>query len=120
MRALELQFARASSVAFEINANVQAKTGGLYRRAHDRGSGAPGYTTANWWGVAVPRGASPQLVARLNKEINAVLVMPNVEKRLINEGAEPAAKTPDELGKHVASEMAKWVRIAKIAGIRGE
>jgi tripartite-type tricarboxylate transporter receptor subunit TctC len=83
-------------------------------------AGVPGYATANWWGVAAPRGTSPQLVARLNNEINAVLVMPDVEKRLINEGAEPAAKTPDELGKHVSSEMAKWVQIAKIAGIRGE
>ena len=40
--------------------------------------------------------------------------------RLVNEGAEPAIKTPDELGKYVAAEMAKWVQVAKIAGIRGE
>jgi len=46
--------------------------------------------------------------------------MPETGKRLINEGAEPAIKTPDELGKYVASEMAKWVQVAKIAGIRGE
>ncbi len=83
-------------------------------------AGVPGYATANWWGVAAPRGLSPQIVRRLNQEINAVLVMPDIEKRLINEGAEPAAKTPDELGRHVTTEMAKWVRIAKIAGIKGE
>lgn len=46
--------------------------------------------------------------------------MPDIEKRLINEGAEPAPKPPEELGRHVASEMAKWVKIAKIAGIKGE
>jgi tripartite-type tricarboxylate transporter receptor subunit TctC len=46
--------------------------------------------------------------------------MPDIEKRLINEGAEPAAKTSDELGKRVASEMAKWVKIPNIAGIRAE
>lgn len=83
-------------------------------------AGVPGYATANWWGVAVPRGTPPQIVNRLNKEINAVLVMPDIEKRLINEGAEPSPKTPEELGRHVASEMAKWVKIAKIAGIKGE
>lgn len=46
--------------------------------------------------------------------------MPHVEKRLINEGAEPALKSPEELGVYVASEMAKWVKVAKFAGIKGE
>jgi tripartite-type tricarboxylate transporter receptor subunit TctC len=83
-------------------------------------AGVPGYATANWWGVAAPRGTSPAIVAKLNTEINAVLVVPDVEKRLINEGAEPAAKTPQQLESHVSTEMAKWVKIAKIAGIKGE
>jgi len=83
-------------------------------------AGVPGYATANWWGVAAPRGTSPAIVAKLNREINAVLVMPAVEKQLINEGAEPLPRTPDQLGAHVTTEMAKWVKIAKIAGIKGE
>ena len=83
-------------------------------------AGVPGYATANWWGVAAPRGTPQAIVQRLNREINAVLVMPEVTKRLLNEGAEPATKTPAELGQHVVSEMDKWARIAKIAGIRGE
>ena len=83
-------------------------------------AGVPGYATANWWGVAAPRGTSPQIVQKLNREINAVLAMPGVEKQLINEGAEPAPKTPEQLGTHVSTEMAKWVKIAKIAGIKGE
>ena len=83
-------------------------------------SGVPGYSTANWWGVAAPRGTPQPIVKRLNQEMNAILVMPDIEKRLINEGAEPAAKTPEDLGRHVATEMAKWVKIARIAGIRGE
>jgi tripartite-type tricarboxylate transporter receptor subunit TctC len=83
-------------------------------------AGVPGYATANWWGIAAPRGTSPALVRKLNQEINAVLAMPEVQKRLINEGAEPEARTPEQLGNHVATEMAKWVKIAKIAGIKGE
>jgi len=39
---------------------------------------------------------------------------------MIHEGAEPMIKTPDELGKHVISEMEKWVKVAQIAGIKGE
>jgi len=83
-------------------------------------AGVPGYETYNWWGVAAPRGTPVRIVRRLNGDINAVLVMPDVEKRLINEGAEPALKSPEELGVYVANEMAKWVKVAKIAGIKGE
>ena len=83
-------------------------------------AGVPGYETANWWGVAAPRGTPPQVVDRLNAEIKAVLLTPDTEKRLINEGAEPALKTPAELGSYVAAEMAKWAQVARIAGIRGE
>jgi tripartite-type tricarboxylate transporter receptor subunit TctC len=83
-------------------------------------AGVPSYATANWWGLAAPRGTPRDVVALLNREINAVLVMPEVEKRLVNEGAEPAPKTPDELGRHVSAEMTKWAKIAKIAGIKGE
>lgn len=83
-------------------------------------SGVTGYATANWWGVAAPRGTPAPIVQRLNQELNAILVMPDIEKRLINEGAEPSPKKPEELGQHVASEMANWTRVAKIAGIRGE
>ena len=53
------------------------------------------------------RGTPPQIVDRLNAEIKAVLLVPETEKRLINEGAEPAFKTPAELGSYVAAEMAK-------------
>ena len=83
-------------------------------------AGVPGYETQNWWGVAAPRGTPAEIVRRLNEEINAVLMLPDTGKRLVSEGAEPAVKTPDELGKYVAAEMAKWVQVARIAGIKGE
>jgi tripartite-type tricarboxylate transporter receptor subunit TctC len=83
-------------------------------------SGVPGYETQNWWGIAAPRGTSVQIIRRLNDEIKVVMLLPDTEKRLVNEGAEPALKTPDELGKYVAAEMKKWVEVARIAGIRGE
>ena len=83
-------------------------------------AGVPGYETQNWWGVAAPRGTSVQIIRRLNDEIKVVMLLPDTEKRLVNEGAEPALKTPDELGKYVATEMKKWVEVARIAGIRGE
>ena len=80
----------------------------------------PGYETANWWGVAAPRGTSAAIVKRLNDEIRRVLENPDTAKRLVQEGAEPEVKTPDELGRYVISEMDKWAKVAKIAGIKGE
>lgn len=83
-------------------------------------SGVAGYDTANWWGVAAPRGTSPAIIRRLNAEFKIVLENPETAKRMINEGAEPMTKSPEELGRHVIGEMDKWAGIAKIAGIRGE
>lgn len=83
-------------------------------------AGVPGYETANWWGIAAPSGTPAPVIRRLSDEIKAVLRMPETATRLINEGAEPVIKTPEELGQHVASEMAKWVKVANIAGIRGD
>ena len=83
-------------------------------------SGVPGYDTANWWGIAAPRGTSPAIIHRLNAEIKVVLDNPEIAKRLIHEGAEPVTKTPEELGRHVIGEMDKWVKVANIAGIKGE
>jgi tripartite-type tricarboxylate transporter receptor subunit TctC len=80
----------------------------------------PGYETANWWGVAAPRGTSAAIVKQLNGEIRRVLENPDTAKRLVQEGAEPEVKTPDELGRYVISEMDKWAKVAKIAGIKGE
>lgn len=80
----------------------------------------PGYETANWWGVAAPRGTSAAIVKRLNDEIRVVLESPDTAKRLVQEGAEPEIKTPEELGRYVISEMDKWAKVAAIAGIKGE
>lgn len=83
-------------------------------------SGVPGYDTGNWWGIVAPRGTSPAIVKRINDELKVVLENPETAKRMINEGAEPMTKTPEELGKYVISEMEKWVKVAGIAGIKGE
>lgn len=83
-------------------------------------SGVPGYDTANWWGIAVPRGTAAAIIQRVNAEVKVVLDNQDIAKRMINEGAEPMTKSPEELGRHVISEMDKWVKVAAIAGIKGE
>ncbi len=83
-------------------------------------AGVPGYEPYNWWGIAVSRGTPPAIIQKLYQEIGVVLKNPDIEKRLRGEGADPVLRSPEELGKYVAAEMDKWVKLAKIAGIKGE
>lgn len=80
----------------------------------------PGYDASIWWGVLAPAGTPPAIVARLNKEITAILSDPEMVKRLASDAAEPFAASPDAFGKLIVSDIAKWKRIAKEAGIRAE
>ena len=83
-------------------------------------SGLPGYECTVWWGFLGPAGIPGPIVMRLNTEINAILGEPEMAKRLSTEAADPVIGPPEAFGKLIASEMIKWARIAKQAGIRAE
>jgi tripartite-type tricarboxylate transporter receptor subunit TctC len=83
-------------------------------------AGVPGYDGSIWWGVLVRAGTPAPIVMKLNAEINAVLRDPEAAKRLAAEGAEAVTETPEAFGKLIATELAKWSRIAKQANIRAQ
>jgi tripartite-type tricarboxylate transporter receptor subunit TctC len=83
-------------------------------------AGVPGYDGSIWWGILARAGTPAPIVAKLNGEINTVLRDPEAAKRLAAEGAEPVTDTPEAFGRLIASELAKWGRIAKQAGIRAQ
>ncbi len=83
-------------------------------------AGVPGYEANNWWGVLAPAGVPAGIVRKLNAEIEAVMKLPETQKRFSSEGAEPVTKTPEEFGKLIASEMVKWAKVAKDANIKAE
>jgi len=80
----------------------------------------PGYEASVWHGVGGPKDISPDIVNRLNKQINAVIVDPAVKERLAGLGAEPMPMTPGEFGKFVADEVKKWANVVKLAGLKPE
>ena len=80
----------------------------------------PGYDGSIWWGMLAPAGVPAPIVNKLNGEINAILREPEMAKRLTAEAAEPVITTPEAFGKLIVSDIAKWGRIAKEAGIRAE
>src|SRR5262245_13373548 len=80
----------------------------------------PGYEARGWYGVIVPKPTPVEIVGRLNREINAALVDPNMKKRLTELGVEVFAGSPAEFGKFIADETEKWAKVVKFAGIKTE
>jgi tripartite-type tricarboxylate transporter receptor subunit TctC len=80
----------------------------------------PGYEASALFGVGMPKKTPPEIIEKLNKEINAVLAEPEMKKRLIDLGGEPLISTPDEFGKMIVAETEKWEKVVKAAGAHVE
>jgi len=80
----------------------------------------PGYEARTWAGVGVPKGTPPEIIARLNREINAGLANPTIEARLADVGTIPMILSAKEFGDYVAAESEKWAKVVKFAGIKPE
>jgi tripartite-type tricarboxylate transporter receptor subunit TctC len=83
-------------------------------------SGLPGYEFTSWYGVLSPHGTPAERVVALNGHIRNALRTPEMVERLAREGAETVASTPEEFAKFLRAEVAKWARVVKEAGLKGE
>jgi len=83
-------------------------------------AGVPGYESANWWGLLVPTGTPGDIIARLNREATAVMATPFVRERCEREGMTVVTGTPQEFAAHIRTEIEKWGKIVKSAGIQPE
>jgi tripartite-type tricarboxylate transporter receptor subunit TctC len=80
----------------------------------------PGYEANSWCGVGAPRGTPPEIIARLNAEINAGLVDPATRARLATVATTPIFYTPDGFGAYVAQEVDKWGKVIRASGVKLE
>ena len=80
----------------------------------------PGYEASGWYGIAAPKGAPADVVARLNKEVNAALADAGMRQRLADLGCDMFAGSPADFGKFVADETGKWAKVVKFANIKAE
>jgi tripartite-type tricarboxylate transporter receptor subunit TctC len=82
-------------------------------------SGFPGYEISSWQGVFAPGGTPRDVVAKINGEVVRLLNVPEVRARISLEGADPVGSSPEAFAERVKSEIAKWTRVARSAGIAG-
>ena len=81
-------------------------------------SGLPNYDSLGWFGLFAPASTPPAIVARISADVRTVLTSDDLKKRLAEQGAEPAPSTPAEFAAFVNADVAKWLDLAKKAGIK--
>ena len=83
-------------------------------------AGLPGFESTNWQGVIVPAGTPRAIVERLNRDINAVLAIPEQRESIVANGGEVAGGTPEAFRDFIRSETAKWGEVVRTAKIQPE
>ena len=75
---------------------------------------------SGWFGIGAPRSTPPEIIGKLNGEINAGLAEAKVKTRLADLGSTPLVFSPAEFGKHLADETEKWGKVIKFAGAKAD
>ena len=83
-------------------------------------AGVPGFESATNYTLFAPARVPQEIVARLNRETNAVLELPEVRSKLLSQGVVPSGGTAEAVQARVPREMAKWAAIVREAGLRPE
>jgi len=81
-------------------------------------SGYPGLEVLSWYGILAPAGTPPDIVRRLNTEINRILQATDVRERLATLGTEPTGGTPEQFSQTIKADTARWAKVVGEAGIR--
>ena len=80
----------------------------------------PGYEATAWFGIGLPKGTPREIVDKLNAEVNRALADPKMRDRLAEIGGKPIAGSPEDFGRVIASETAKWEKVVISSGAKVE
>lgn len=83
-------------------------------------SGLAGYEVNGWYGLLAPGKTPGAIVSRLNRELRDVLADPDTQQRFLQRGIDPMPGTSQEFGALIRSEIAKWAKVIRAAGIKPE
>ena len=81
-------------------------------------SGLPGFESNGSFGIVVPAGTPPDVIAKLNAAFVTVLNDPEVVERIRALGSEPMPMTPSEFGAYIARDLDKWMKVIKAGGLK--
>ena len=84
------------------------------------GDFVPGYEASTWYGVGAPRSTSPEIVEKLNRQINAAVADPFIKVRLVEQGGTVFSGSPTDFEKLIADDTAKWAKVIRGANIKPE
>ena len=80
----------------------------------------PGYEATDWKGIGMPRNTPPEIIDKLNKEINAGLADPKLKARFAELGSPVLPGSPTDFGKLIIQDTEKWAKVVKFAGIKAD
>ena len=80
----------------------------------------PGYEATAWFGIGMPKGTPKDVIDKVNAEVNRALADAKMRERLAELGGKPIAGTPDDFGKVIAAETAKWEKVVISSGAKVE
>ncbi|MGH8634997.1 MAG: tripartite tricarboxylate transporter substrate binding protein [Burkholderiales bacterium] len=83
-------------------------------------AGLPGYESVQWYGMLAPAKTSRDIVTRLHAEATRVLQQTEIKARLASDGADTVGSSPEEFARYIQSELVKWAKVARDAGIQPE
>ena len=83
-------------------------------------AGLPGFETGSWQGVLAPAGTPRPIVDKLNAEITRILGTPEMKEQLAAQGTEVRAGTPEAMASFMRTEIARWAKVVKQAGVKVE
>jgi tripartite-type tricarboxylate transporter receptor subunit TctC len=80
----------------------------------------PGYEATAWFGIGMPKGTPKDVIEKVNAEVNRALADPKMRARLAELGGKPIPGTPEDFGKVIAAETAKWREVVISSGAKVE
>lgn len=105
LKALAVTTAKRSPLAPELPTMIEA--------------GLPDFDISAWYMVLASKGTPPEIVKRLNAEINKAIQDPELSSRLSSQGVDFVGGTPEQADAFLRSEIERWRRVAKTTGMRG-
>jgi tripartite-type tricarboxylate transporter receptor subunit TctC len=83
-------------------------------------AGMPGFEAVSMFGVAAPAGTPRPIIDRLNTELTAIVAMPDVKAKLLEQGAYATSTKPEQAAAMIHDEVAKWAKVIKDANVKVE